>query len=572
MIQRTRRRLITPLALAVAAWGAGLTIPAAASAQDEALAQLPDSVARRIVDFFNVPSTTRLSGGDTRITSGTTISGPVAILGGPFVLAGRIQGDVVMINGDLELERGARIDGALTVVGGTITGAALATIGGGVSHFREPLRFRQDAGGMVYTPPGPEPELSAGRDFGFGRTDILVAARRDYNRVEGLPVSFGPRIRIGRSNPTLFEALAIYRSSAGLRIDPDQMGYAVRLEQFLGGGNTARLGVRVFSDIVPIETVGITNRENSLSTFVLHTDYRDSWEREGWGAYVRFARSGWPHDLTVEYREEKHRAVPAGSPWSLFDNADPWRPQSLVAEGTWRGVSARFLYDTRNDDTDPAAGWHITVEAEQGSGGNLRIPAATALATDSIVGPFDVRERFTTTSFDIRRYIRLGPGTKVALRGLAAGSIDGSSLPPQRQHTIGGEGGLPGYGLHRFDCSARRTQVEHGGEIFFPWYGCDRVALGQIELQADFRLLSRQTDAIGNALGVQSQARWVAFFDIGRAWNEADALSGRGGGRRDFAADIGLGLRIGGLGFYWAYPLAGNDRGINFFVRLGRRL
>jgi hypothetical protein len=43
-------------------------------------------------------------------------------------------------------------------------------------------------------------------------------------------------------------------------------------------------------------------------------------------------------------------------------------------------------------------------------------------------------------------------------------------------------------------------------------------------------------------------------------------------GRRDFVTDIGLGLRIGSLGFYWAYPLAGDDRGINFFVRLGRRL
>jgi hypothetical protein len=51
MIQWTKRRLITPLALTLAVSGAGLTVPATASAQDEALAQLPDSVARRIVDF-----------------------------------------------------------------------------------------------------------------------------------------------------------------------------------------------------------------------------------------------------------------------------------------------------------------------------------------------------------------------------------------------------------------------------------------------------------------------------------------------------------------------------------------
>jgi len=555
---------------------AGFTLAAlvpmsAAQAQDQALAQLPDTVAQRVVAFYNSARTTRLGGGFTRITTGTTISGPVAVLGGTFALAGRIDGDLVVINGDVQLERGARVDGALTVVGGTVTGLPLATIAGGVAQFREPLRFRQDAGGIVYTPPAPEPELSAGRDFGFGRTDILVAARHDYNRVEGLPVSFGPRVRIGRSNPTLFEAFAIYRSSAGLRIDPEQMGYAIRAEQFLGGGNTARLGVRFYSDITPIEDVGISNRENSLATFVLHNDYRDAYEREGWSTYVRFARSGWPHDLTVEYRDERHHSVVTGSPWSLFDNGNEWRPEPLVAEGTWRGVSARFTYDTRNDDIEPAAGWHLMIEAEQGTSGTLRVPEYVTAPGDTI-GPTGVREKFTSTSFDIRRYMRIGPGTKVSLRGYAAGSIDGSSLPPQKQHTIGGEGGLPGYGLHRFDCSARSTRVERDSAAQFPWYGCDRVALAQIELQGEFPLLSRQTDAVGNALGMQSAARWIAFFDIGRAWNEADALAGRGGGRRTYAADIGAGLRIGGLGFYWAWPLSGSDRGINFFVRLGRRL
>lgn len=569
---QTTRHLAAAGLIAAAASLLSVAEPVPLSAQDQALAQLPDTVARRVVDFYNAAGTTRLSGGGTRISNGVAISGPVAVLGGPFALAGRIQGDLVVINGDVLLETGARVDGNVTVVGGTLEGVDRASIAGAVIHFREPLRFRQDVGGMVYTPPAIEPELSAGREFGFGRTDILVAARRDYNRVEGMPISVGPRIRIGRTNPTLFEALAIYRSSAGLRIDPDQMGYAVRLEQFLGGGNTARVGVRLYSDILPIEDVGLSNRENSLATFVLHDDFRDAYEAEGWGAYVRFARSGWPHDLTLEYREEKNRTVSVGSPWSLFDNADPWRPQPLIAEGTWRSVSANFVYDTRNDAIDPAAGWHIRIGVEQGTGGRLFVPAATRLADDSVTGPMGVRERFTSTTFDIRRYMRLGPGTRLALRGYAAGSIDGSSLPPQRQHTLGGEGRLPGYAFHSFDCSARRTQVELDGEVHFPWYGCDQVALAQVELQGSFPLLSRQTDAIGTALGIQSSAHWIAFFDAGRAWNETDALAGRGGGRRTFATDLGLGLRIGSLGFYWAYPLAGSDRGINFFVRLSRRL
>lgn len=546
--------------------------PARAVGQIENLAQLPDSVASRVVAFYNDPGTIRLSG-EGHVAAGSTIRGAVAVLGGPFSVAGSIEGDLVVINGDLRLEPGARVTGSITVVGGAFDGRDQAVIGGAVVHYSESLTFRHDAGGLTYTPAGPEPELSAGREFGFGRTDVLVAARGDYNRVEGLPVSVGPRVRIGRSNPTLLEAFAVYRSSAGLRIDLDQIGYAVRAEQFIGGGNTARIGFRLYSEIAAIEGQGLSNNENSLATFVLHDDFRDRFEREGWSAYMRFARSGWPHDLTLEYREERHRSVAAGSPWSLFDNADPWRPQPVVAEGTWRGVGARFVYDTRNDDRDPAAGWHIVIDAEQGTGGNLRRPMVTALPPDTgTAGPFSVRERYTAATFDIRRYMRIGPDSRLALRAFLAGSPDGSALPPQRQHTLGGEGGLAGYSLNQFDCAARRTRVSFSDTAYYAWYGCDRVALAQIEVQGSFPFLSRTAEPVGRALGIQNEVRWVVFFDAGRAWNEPDEVGDRSAGQSRFATDAGFGIRIGGLGAYLAAPLSGSDHSPNFFVRLSRRL
>jgi hypothetical protein len=549
-----------------------LVVPRAASAQEEALSQLPDSVAHRVVAFYNSARTIRLSG-ESRLPEGSTLNGSVAVLGGPLRVAGRIDGDLVVINGDLELESGAAITGNITVVGGSIAGESFAQLGGSVTLYREPLRFRHDAGSLVYAPGSLDPELSAGREFGFGRTDLLIAARRDYNRVEGLPVSVGPRVRIGRSNPTLVEAFAIYRSSAGLRIDPDQMGYAIRAEQFLGGGQTARVGLRFYSDITPIEGQGLTNRENSLSTFVLHRDFRDAYEREGWGAYLRLARSGWPHDLTLEYRSERHRPVTTGSPWSLFDNADPWRPQPAIAEGTLRSIVARLVYDSRNEELDPANGWHAVVELEQGLGGRLRQPALSELEGDSIVhAELDARERFTAATIDIRRYVRTGPGSRLAVRAFAAGSVDGSSLPSQRQHAMGGEGQLPGYRLYEFDCGARRQSLDLRGTPSFPWYGCDRAALVSLEYQAAFPYLSRQAEALGRWLDIEHSVRWVVFFDAGRAWNEPDATGIRGRGQSDFAADAGLGVRFGGLGLYWAVPLSGSGQGLNFFVRLGRRL
>jgi Omp85 superfamily domain len=542
------------------------------SAQGEGLSQLPDSVAARIVAFYNAAGTTRFSG-EGRVAAGSRIGGPVAVLGGPFDVGGTIDGDLVVINGDLQLLAGAVITGSVTVVGGRVSGEQLATVNGGVVNHREPLRFRHDAGGLVYTPGRIETELSAGREFAFGRTDFLIAARHDYNRVEGLPISFGPRIRIGQSNPTLLEGLAIYRSSAGLRIDPDQLGYSIRAEQYLGGGHTARIGMRAFSEMMTIEDLGLSNRENSLATFVLHRDYRDRYEDEGWGAYLRFARSGWPHDLTVEYREETQRPVSTGSPWSLFDNADPWRPEPVIARGTLRTISARFVYDTRNEVVDPAAGWYIVAEAEQGLGGAMHIPELTAPGTDSVVAPVTgVRERFAHLTVDVRRFLRLGPGSRLSLRLWGAGSPDGSMLPPQRQHVLGGEGTLPGYAPHQFDCGARRQAVESDNAISFPWYGCDRAALMQLEYQGAFPWLTAKAEAIGRSLNIEHSLRWVLFFDAGRAWNEPDALGTRGGGPPDFVTDIGIGVRAAGLGFYLAVPLSDAGAGFNFFVRLGRRL
>ncbi len=549
-----------------------LARPAPALAQGEALAQLADTVAERVVAFYNDAGTVRLSG-ESRLAAGSVVRAPVAVLGGPLSVAGRVEGDLVVINGDLHLESGAEITGSVTVVGGSISGQDLARIGGGLAHYREPLRFRHDNDVLVYAPAALEPELSAGREFGFGRTDFLVAARRDYNRVEGLPVSIGPRVRIGRSNPTTLEGFAVYRSAAGLRIDPDQMGYAVRAEQFLGGGHTARIGLRLFDDITPIEDKGLTDRENALSTFVLHRDFRDAYEQQGWAAYVRLARAGWPHDVTIEYREEDHHSVTPGSPWSLFDNADPWRPQPAIAQGRLRSVSVHGQFDTRNEVIDPATGWQIQLGLEQGVGGRLHQPALTAPRSDSLVSAaLESRERFTIASIDIRRYVRLGPGSRMAVRAWAAGSADGSSLPPQRQYALGGEGDLPGYHLYEFDCGARDHPAALNGAPFFPWYGCDRVALVQLEYQANFPWLSRKAEMVGRSLNIEHAVRWLVFFDAGRAWNEPDALAGRGRGQTDFAADAGIGLRLAGFGLYWGVPLSGSGQGLNFFVRLGRRL
>ena len=76
--------------------------PGAHAAAQERVDQvdLPRSVADQVIDFFNDPSTIRFTG-RVDIPAGRVVMGDVAVLGGPVTIAGEIQGDLVVVNGNL---------------------------------------------------------------------------------------------------------------------------------------------------------------------------------------------------------------------------------------------------------------------------------------------------------------------------------------------------------------------------------------------------------------------------------------------------------------------------------------
>jgi hypothetical protein len=551
--------LAAPLALA-----ASLVLPPAAAAQEpSAFGPLPDSVAERAIAVYNRDGTIRLQG-DSEIPAGTRIEGAVAVLNGRLRIAGIVAGDVVVINGDALLAASADVSGNVTVIGGEAVAEPGARAGGRVSSYREPLRFRYLDDRLVYVPPHLERGLSAGRDLRFGRADVFIGTQAGYNRVEGLPIAVGPRLRLGGSNPTRLRALAVFRTAAGLGLDSDRMGYDIAAEQELGVPGVSA-GVNVYSEITPIEAWHLTERENSLSTFVLHNDQRDEYRRIGGMLSLRLARPDLPVGAQLWYRRDDHRSVRPRDPLALFDSDDPWRPEARVAEGRLHSIGLDVSYDTRNEPNDPSYGWFLQGAIEQGIGGRLALPGPDP------AGAATARTGYTSALLDLRRYARISPYSLFGFRVLAAGSVDGRALPPQRQHALGGDGTLPAFSLLRFDCDARNRPLPVDGALY-PYYACDRAALVQLEYQASFPLARRLGDRIGLSTSFSNSVRWVAFFDAGRAWTEPRARAGRGGGADDFSADAGLGIRIGRLGAYWAVPLSGGVRPINFFVRLGPRL
>lgn len=520
--------------------------------------ELPRRVARTVVEFYNRPSTIRFTG-RTRIPADRTIIGDVAILGGPVELAGRIEGDVIVLNGDVGLLDGSRIEGDLTIVGGVVSGLDEGYVAGVVTTYMAVFRYRWTDGEIEYLGSEREPHVWRGPRrlrlprWTMGDSEIYVSARA-YNRIEALPIAMGPRITTGGRNPLRIEALLIYRTQAGFDPREEDIGYQVRARQWLGGHRDIWIEGGLQSIIDPIERWRLTNLENSLSLFLFRRDYRDYYEREGW-----YGELGWRFRSlsgSVEYRDERQRSVTTQNVWTVFFNTDDdYQPNAAIDAGDLQSVALTIGLDTRNDPDDPWAGWYNRARIERAVGGQLSRADA----------------EFTHFFLDFRRYTRVSRNSMVALRAVGGGRIGSDLLPAQRQHVIGGVGSLPAYDQLRDDCGAR-TDPDFANQ---PAYGCQRFFLFQAEYRSglDFRFHwdhEQFPDFDPDIFSVEFEPTIVLFYDAGAAWDTDEDFFEYLGHSNNWVADVGAGLDFGGLGVYLAYPFTGSG-GFNFFVRLTGR-
>jgi hypothetical protein len=529
---------------------------------------LPPDVAEEVIAYLNDPATLRFNG-RTRVPAEGRVSGRIAVLGGPLFVSGRIEGRVIVVNGDLVIEEGGVIDGDVTVVGGHARAFPEGAVTGDLVVYEERLTYVA-RGDEVRARGAPRADR---RGFYIGDSRITVRAANNYNRVEGLPILFGPVLRTSGSNPLRLEGLAIWRTAQNAT--RDNLGYRIRLEQQVGVPARMTLTASAFSEVVPIEDQGFGSIEASLATFFLHNDYRDYFERQGFALGLA-ADLGTRMAAEIEYRNEEHLNVAVADPWALRRRDEPWRPLPLVASGELQTLTLGLSLDQRNDPRDPTDGWYVRGRVTRGLSGSLERPAYLTGGEAVEVAAEPRSPHFTTGLVDLRRYARVDPDSDLSFRGLFAGALSGGGLPAQFQHALGGEGSLPGVMPFSLDCGARaervRSERRPENEVFAR-YGCDRVALFQVEYRGHFSLDlgldpldEEEWESRDWYPAVDLSPSWAVFFEAGRGWSRTP-----GGSDTGTAADLGVGLLLGDLGLYWAYPLTGDDRGINFFVRLQRR-
>jgi hypothetical protein len=508
-----------------------LALPPLASAQDSVIVIDPDQppgdsvvirggpapgVVAELLAFYNDSGTTRMQG-DVSFPPGSAFTGRLALYRGSLRIAGSVRGDVVVVNATLYLLPGADVEGDVLVVGGRLIRSPEARHAGRERVIWDAAPVLRSEAGELVTRERRRPltDLAAARtsfQTGKVRTTLLLATGGTYDRIEGLPIVFGPTFELRPSHATAarLDLRGILRTAPeGARLSSD-LGYGARAEfRFPGGGVAGRL----YSDLAPFEDQPLSVGENGWSAFLLQRDYRDWYERTGGGgqAWIQPTPS---LRVEVSLRRDHERSVRAVDPWSLFRNSDRWRRNPLSDDGHYFTTGLQVDLDTRNDHEAPTTGWFLRGLFEHSTSDDIASVALPEIIRPAITtgGGY----AFDRLTLDLRRYSRLSPTLRINSRLRADGWVGGDRMPIQRRVSLGGPDLLPGYEFRAFTCAPRGFS-----DPSFPAL-CDRSLTAQVEvrtrlgLNLGYRLRDREGGP-GRFIGIE-EADLVFFSDAGKAW------------------------------------------------------
>ena len=535
---------------------------------------LPRDVALEVVSLFNATTAFRETD-KVEIVGGRTISGDIAVLNGPVIIAGRVTGRVLAINSDVVLRAGARIDGDLVVVGGEVEGRDVAIIGGEIRIYHPSLRYTQSGDQLVAITDGDADEQWWHRwehrgERNYNRLELASAGT--YNRVEGLPVRVGPVLYRDQGwGHFKFDATAILRSASSFSGSTADVGHDVRGEMRIGRQYGVTLGAQLFDLVDPVEQWQLTNAEVGLATFLFHRDYRDYFERHG-GRLHAALRATDNADLTLSYGDERWSSRATHDPFTLIPTNLTWRANPQVDNGRFHIANLTLRIDTRNDDFNPWAGWFLLADYERGTG-NIDDLAPTSLGVRSqLPGGTSYQRGFV----DVRRYNRLAPSSALNPRLVLGGWLSGDALPLERRLSIDGPGTIPGFDFRVPSVLDVGTCAIGGAPAGQPAQ-CERVSLAQLEFRNDIRLSYSDGDPSSRRTRFRADGAWVFFADAGRGWlvnapgsplnykrSELPSLS-------SYRTDIGGGLDFDQFGVYLAKAISDPDQALNVFVRVRHR-
>lgn len=362
--------------------------------------------------------------GDYYVGVGEVSRENIRIFGGDLFVAGQVEGEIIVLGGDVTLEPTAVVNGRIAAIGGTVSKKEGAVVNGKVmeANIREGITYSEG------TPRETKPKF---REFGLKEKGHPVPGswiHRDtywfvYNRNEGL--RFTPLNwhwdREARS--TLRLSLTL-----GYRFGQQQPAGRLSLEK--------RVGWRLFPPEIPSLVVfasalretrtddgyRIPEIENSLAAALARQDFQDRWDEEGYEAGLTMI-----HPVVRLKAAYRHTDVDPVSVTRrqvrIFQKGRQFRPTLDAIPDNVRSILATLGVKTPAPDL-LASGLDIGITAEK------------ILDADSV-------DTFARWLAQVTANWRMTPDLVLRSRFLA-GSAQGT-LPEYRSFGVGGLGSVSAY-------------------------------------------------------------------------------------------------------------------------------
>ncbi|MBM4167789.1 MAG: hypothetical protein FJ215_01325 [Ignavibacteria bacterium] len=355
--------------------------------------------------------------GHTTIDSSESISGDVVVKGGDLTLYGEVDGNILVVGGNLYLKSGSHVEGDVRVINGDIAKEEGATVLGYLDQTRGKSEETKSARTELVKP---SYRLTASWVDEMALVDNTILR---YNRVEGLFLGLGSEKRYYWDGSKSYNAYG----SLGYGFKSHQWRYNLGLtRQFALSNSDAKsaelleVGIEGHSltDSKDKWLIGLT--ENSLAALLIHEDFRDYYGRQGLTFHTAYAtrQDFLTMLLRVEYTIDDYTSLSNRTEWALFGGEKLFRPNPAIEDAHLRSIIAFAGVSTVTKSPRGPAGWSFSATAE--------------FARERFGSDFD----FDQYTLDLRRFQPLGQYDNFNIR-LRMGSSEGL-VPLQRRFELGG--------------------------------------------------------------------------------------------------------------------------------------
>jgi hypothetical protein len=307
---------------------AALLAPSTIGAQEVVLREPgPERVASIVRSAASSPHALRAGTGNLVLPRDSVVTTSLLVLGQPTYLSSRVQGDVVVVGGDLFLRAGSQISGRAIAIGGGVYRTMLGTVGGGTESYRDDsyaIYARANRYELSYE------GRRRDRPPFFQLAGVQGLLLPTYDRVDGLSLPVGVLFTVG-DRAVEIEPSATYRSRLGvvdpgvtLRISPER---PLRVEAD-AGRSTRTNDAWSYSDLI-----------NSAATLAFGNDTRNYFRADGGTARAigHVERTGIVFEPFVGGRYEKVSPITSiGNVWAFSGRKSVEhmaRPNPLVEPG-----------------------------------------------------------------------------------------------------------------------------------------------------------------------------------------------------------------------------------------------